>query len=129
MNVNEIENIQVNPNTVKYWIPNNQKFVYKIYLKERKCIPFYYLWSKLIINWDVGVSPRYIVDDEKSDFKDIFKKVIKKMEQWILYICIINKKIVLNLPYLIYVKTIHIIQIYLELAVHLPLQVKKIFKC
>lgn len=81
MNVDEIElgNIQVNPNTAKHWLPSNQEFVYETYLKERKVTPCHWPWSGLTINWDGGVSPCCVIDDEKSDFGDIFEQGIKKL--------------------------------------------------
>ena len=81
LNVDEIElgNIQVNPNTAKHWLPNNQEFVYDTYLKERKVTPCHWPWSGLTINWDGGVSPCCVIDDEKSDFGDIFEQGIKKL--------------------------------------------------
>jgi MoaA/NifB/PqqE/SkfB family radical SAM enzyme len=81
LNVDEIElgNIQVNPNTAKHWLPSNQEFVYETYLKERKVTPCHWPWSGLTINWDGGVSPCCVIDDEKSDFGDIFKEGIKKL--------------------------------------------------
>ena len=81
MNVDEMElgNIQVNPNTAKHWLPSNQEFVYETYLKERKVTPCHWPWSGLTINWDGGVSPCCVIDDEKSDFGDIFEQGIKKL--------------------------------------------------
>ena len=81
LNVDEIElgNIQVNPNTAKHWLPSNQEFVYETYLKERKVTPCHWPWSGLTINWDGGVSPCCVIDDEKSDFGDIFEQGIKKL--------------------------------------------------
>tara|TARA_Y100000996_G_scaffold136269_1_gene103601 strand:- start:5378 stop:6529 length:1152 start_codon:yes stop_codon:yes gene_type:complete len=79
MNVDEMElgNIQVNPNTAKHWLPGNQEFVYETYLKERKVTPCHWPWSGMTINWDGGVSPCCVVDDEKSDFGDIFHEGVK----------------------------------------------------
>lgn len=81
LNVDEIElgNIQVNPNTAKHWLPSNQEFVYETYLKERKVTPCHWPWSGLTINWDGGVSPCCVIDDEKSDFGDVFEQGIKKL--------------------------------------------------
>ena len=86
LNVDEIElgNIQVNPNTAKHWLPSNQEFVYETYLKERKVTPCHWPWSGLTINWDGGVSPCCVIDDEKSDFGDIFEQGIKKL--WVMKI-------------------------------------------
>lgn len=79
MNVDEMElgNIQVNPNTAKNWLPKNQEFVYDTYLKERKVTPCHWPWSGMTINWDGGVSPCCVVDDEKSDFGDIFQQGVR----------------------------------------------------
>ena len=79
MNVDEMElgNIQVNPNTAKDWLPKNQEFVYDTYLKERKVTPCHWPWSGMTINWDGGVSPCCVVDDEKSDFGDIFHQGVR----------------------------------------------------
>lgn len=81
MNVDEMElgNIQMNPNTAKNWLPKNQKYVYESYLKETKITPCHWPWSGMTINWDGGVSPCCVVDDEKSDFGDIFEQGVKKL--------------------------------------------------
>jgi len=75
----ELGNIQMNPNTAKQWLPKNQEFVYDTYIKERKITPCHWPWSGMTINWDGGVSPCCIVDDEKSDFGDIFEQGLKKL--------------------------------------------------
>ena len=75
----EVGNIQMNPNTAKQWLPKNQEFVYDTYIKERKVTPCHWPWSGMTINWDGGVSPCCIVDDEKSDFGDIFEQGLKKL--------------------------------------------------
>ena len=75
----ELGNIQINPNTAKHWLPKNQEFVYETYLKERKVTPCHWPWSGMTINWDGGVSPCCVVDDEKSDFGNIFAEGMKKL--------------------------------------------------
>ena len=81
LNVDEMElgNIQMNPNTAKKWLPKNQEFVYETYIKERKVTPCHWPWSGLTINWDGGVSPCCIVDDQNSDFGNIFDEGMKKL--------------------------------------------------
>ena len=75
----EVGNIQINPNTAKQWLPKDKEFVYETYFKERKVIPCHWPWSGMTINWNGGVSPCCIVDDEKSDFGNIFEQGIKKL--------------------------------------------------
>ena len=81
LNVDEMElgNIQMNPNTAKKWLPKNQEFVYETYIKERKITPCHWPWSGLTINWDGGVSPCCIVDDQNSDFGNVFDEGLKKL--------------------------------------------------
>ena len=77
MNVDEIElgNIQLNPNTVKEkWLPENTDYIYKTYVDERRTTPCHWPWSGLIINWEGGISPCSIIDDENSDFGNAFDK-------------------------------------------------------
>ena len=71
----ELDNIQLNPNTAaKEWLPKNKKFVYETYLKQKKPSPCHWPWSGLTINWDGGVSPCCIVDDQNSDFGNVFEE-------------------------------------------------------
>jgi len=81
LNADEMElgNIQMNPNTAKKWLPKNQEFVYETYIKERKITPCHWPWSGLTINWDGGVSPCCIVDDQNSDFGNVFDEGLKKL--------------------------------------------------
>ena len=75
LEVDEIElgNIQMNPNTAaEQWLPKNKKFVYKTYLNERRITPCHWPWSGMVINWEGGVSPCSIVDDQNSDFGNVF---------------------------------------------------------
>ena len=75
LEVDEIElgNIQLNPNTAaEKWLPSNAEFVYKTYLGERRTTPWHWPWSGMVINWDGGVSPCSIIDDQGSDFGNVF---------------------------------------------------------
>ena len=82
LNVDEIElgNIQINPNTARRWLPQNKEFVYESYLKQNEITPCHWPWSGLTINWDGGVSPCCIIDDENTDFGNAFEKGI--MDVW-----------------------------------------------
>lgn len=81
LNVDEIElgNIQINPKTAKEWLPQNKEFVYETYLKEKEIHPCHWPWSGLTINWDGGVSPCCIIDDQNSDFGNVFDGGIMKI--------------------------------------------------
>lgn len=75
LHVDEIElgNIQLNPNTAaEKWLPKNKEFVYKTYLNERKTTACHWPWSGMVINWEGGVAPCAIVDDQNSDFGNAF---------------------------------------------------------
>ena len=81
--VDEIElgNIQLNPNTAaKDWLPKNKEYVYETYLGESRKTPCHWPWSGMVINWDGGVAPCSIVDDENSDFGNVFEDDI--MSVW-----------------------------------------------
>ncbi len=69
----ELGNIQINPGTAKQWLPDNKEFVYESYLKEKEIKPCHWPWSGLTINWDGGVSPCCIIDDQDTDFGNIFE--------------------------------------------------------
>ena len=77
--VDEIElgNIQLNPNTAsKDWLPKNDEFVYETYMGERRKTPCHWPWSGMVISWDGGVAPCSIIDDENSDFGNVFENDI-----------------------------------------------------
>lgn len=77
----ELGNIQLNPNTAaEVWLPKNEDFVYNTYRGERINTPCHWPWSGLVINWDGGVSPCSIVDDQGTDFGNIIESNI--MEIW-----------------------------------------------
>ncbi len=69
----ELANIQMNPSTAKQWLPENKEFVYESYLKETEIKQCHWPWSGLTINWDGGVSPCCIIDDQDTDFGNIFE--------------------------------------------------------
>ena len=76
----ELGNIQLNPSTAKEeWLPNNPEFVYATYLREEKIQPCHWPWSGLTINWDGGVSPCCIIDDQDTDFGNIFEDKLEKI--------------------------------------------------
>lgn len=75
----ELGNIQINPNTAKTWLPKNKEFVYETYLGEHKVTPCHWPWTSLVINWDGGVSPCCIIDDQNSDFGNIFDIGLSKL--------------------------------------------------
>ena len=70
----ELGNLQLNPNTAKNWLPKNKEFVYESLIGERSKNPCSWPWSGFTINWDGGISPCCIVDDENSDFGNVFEK-------------------------------------------------------
>ena len=76
----ELGNIQLNPNSAKEWLPSNKDYVYNTYLGERVTTPCHWPWSGLVINSDGGVSSCAIVDDQNSDFGNVFENDI--MEIW-----------------------------------------------
>lgn len=76
----ELGNIQLNPNTARdVWLPINKEFVYATYRGERKIEPCHWPWSGLTINWDGGVSPCCIIDDQNTDFGNIFEDDLLKI--------------------------------------------------
>lgn len=75
----ELGNIQINPNTAKTWLPKNKEFVYETYLGEHRVTPCHWPWTSLVINWDGGVSPCCIIDDQNSDFGNIFDVGLSKL--------------------------------------------------
>jgi len=78
LNVDEMElgNIQMNPNSARDWLPENKEFVYESYLKEKEILPCHWPWSGITINWDGGVSPCCVIDDENTDFGNAFESGI-----------------------------------------------------
>jgi radical SAM protein with 4Fe4S-binding SPASM domain len=76
----ELGNIQLNPATAKEkWLPNNPEFVYATYQGEREIQPCHWPWSGLTINWDGGVSPCCVIDDQDTDFGNIFEGNLEKI--------------------------------------------------
>ena len=76
----ELGNIQLNPNTAgDDWLPKNKEFVYATYKGERKIEPCHWPWSGLTINWDGGISPCCIIDDQNTDFGNIFEDDLSKI--------------------------------------------------
>jgi radical SAM protein with 4Fe4S-binding SPASM domain len=76
----ELGNIQLNPNTAgDNWLPDNKEFVYASYRGEREIQPCHWPWSGLTINWDGGVSPCCIIDDQNTDFGNIFEDKLFKI--------------------------------------------------
>lgn len=81
LDVDEIElnNIQINPNTAKSWLPNNPEYRYASYDKSRDIEPCHWPWSGFVINWNGDVAPCCIVDDSDSDFGNIFEEGLEKI--------------------------------------------------
>ena len=76
----ELGNIQLNPNSAgDNWLPDNKEFVYASYRGEREIQPCHWPWSGLTINWDGGVSPCCIIDDQNTDFGNIFEDKLFKI--------------------------------------------------
>lgn len=75
----ELGNIQLNPNTAKEWLPKNKEYVYESYLGERKVTPCHWPWSSIVINWDGGIAPCCIIDDQNSDFGNIFTNTLAEI--------------------------------------------------
>ena len=79
LQVDEIEfgNIQLNPNTAAdEWLPTDGNFVYETYLGKRIDTPCHWPWTGMVINSDGGVSSCAIVDDNLSDFGNVFEEKI-----------------------------------------------------
>lgn len=72
----ELGNIQINPNSARNWLPENKEFVYESYMKQNEITPCHWPWSGITINWDGGVSPCCIIDDENTDFGNAFENGI-----------------------------------------------------
>jgi MoaA/NifB/PqqE/SkfB family radical SAM enzyme len=76
----EISNVQLNPNIAKKWLPKNKKYVYESYLDvERKVSPCHWPWSGFTINWDGGITPCCIIDDQNSDFGNVLTSSISEI--------------------------------------------------
>ena len=43
---------------------------------ERRKTPCHWPWSGMVISWDGGVAPCSIIDDENSDFGNVFENDI-----------------------------------------------------
>jgi len=79
LQVDEMEfgNIQLNPNTASdEWLPTDGNFVYETYLGKRIDTPCHWPWTGMVINSDGGVSSCAIVDDNLSDFGNVFEEKI-----------------------------------------------------
>ncbi len=82
LNVDEMEisNVQLNPNVAKKWLPKNKKYVYESYLDvEQKISPCHWPWSGFTINWDGGITPCCIIDDQNSDFGNVLETPISEV--------------------------------------------------
>ncbi|EPA05316.1 radical SAM/SPASM domain-containing protein [Candidatus Nitrosarchaeum limnium] len=81
LDVDEIElnNIQINPNTAKSWLPNNPEYRYASYDKSRTVEPCHWPWSGFVVNWSGDIAPCCIVDDSDSDFGNIFEEGLEKI--------------------------------------------------
>ncbi len=81
LNVDQIElnNIQINPNTAKSWLPDNPEFRYASYEKSGDTDPCHWPWSGFVINWSGDVAACCIVDDPSSDFGNILDDGLEKI--------------------------------------------------
>lgn len=75
----ELNNIQINPNTAKSWLPNNPEFRYASYEQSGTVEPCHWPWSGFVVNWNGDVAPCCIVDDSDSDFGNIFNDGLEKI--------------------------------------------------
>ncbi len=81
LDVDEIDlnNIQINPNTAKSWLPDNPEFRYASYEESKKVEPCHWPWSGFVVNWNGDVAPCCIVDDSDSDFGNILDDGLEKI--------------------------------------------------
>jgi radical SAM protein with 4Fe4S-binding SPASM domain len=75
----ELNNIQMNPNTAKSWLPDNPEFRYASYEKTGSVEPCHWPWSGFVVNWNGDVAPCCIVDDSDSDFGNILDDGLEKI--------------------------------------------------
>ena len=75
----DLNNIQINPNTSKSWLPNNPEFRYVSYGKSEKIDPCHWPWSGFVINWNGDVAACCVVDDSDSDFGNILDDGLEKI--------------------------------------------------
>ena len=75
----ELNNIQINPNTAKSWLPDNPEFRYASYEKTGVVEPCHWPWSGFVVNWNGDVAPCCIVDDSDSDFGNILDDGLDKI--------------------------------------------------
>ena len=75
----ELNNIQINPNTAKSWLPDNPEFRYASYEQSGKVEPCHWPWSGFVVNWNGDVAPCCIVDDSESDFGNILDDGLEKI--------------------------------------------------
>ena len=75
----DLNNIQINPNTSKSWLPDNPEFRYVSYGKSEKVEPCHWPWSGFVINWNGDVAACCIVDDSDSDFGNILDDGLEKI--------------------------------------------------
>jgi|TARA_B110000881_G_C18557101_1_gene507595 radical SAM protein with 4Fe4S-binding SPASM domain len=75
----ELNNIQINPNTAKSWLPDNPEFRYASYEKTGSVEPCHWPWSGFVVNWNGDVAPCCIVDDSDSDFGNILEDGLEKI--------------------------------------------------
>lgn len=75
----DLNNIQINPNTAKSWLPDNPEFRYASYGKSEKVEPCHWPWSGFVVNWNGDVAPCCIVDDSDSDFGNILDDGLEKI--------------------------------------------------
>ena len=59
------------------WLPKNQNYVYDKYKERKKIETCHWPWSRIVLNWDGGVSACCIIDDPKSDFRNFKKNSIE----------------------------------------------------
>lgn len=74
-----IGKLQINPNTMRAWLPKAQEHCYPSYRHAVSPSPCHWPWSGLVINWDGGVSPCCIVEDSQADFGNVFDEPVYKI--------------------------------------------------
>ena len=75
----ELNNIQINPNTTKSWLPENPEFRYASYEKSGNIESCHWPWSGFVVNWSGDVAPCCLVDDSDSDFGNILDDGLEKI--------------------------------------------------
>ena len=61
------------------WLPKNKDYVYDSYKTKKKVEPCHWPWSRIVLNWDGGISACCIIDDPNSDFGNFKKNSLEEI--------------------------------------------------